>query len=109
MWTLFLDDEREFRITYPDYQGKVIPARSTEQAKLLVESYGCPEMLLLDHDLGGDDTSLHFLRWLAEWVRDDKKASVIVENLDYRIHSANPIGKENIKSFMESWKKSFQE
>lgn len=70
---------------------------------------GCPEMLLLDHDLGGDDTVKEFLKWLQEFIGYDAKAKHIVENLDYRVHSENGPGKLWIQSFMESWKKSFQE
>jgi len=56
----------------------------------------------LDHDLGGDDTTMVFLKRLVNEVWDGK-----TNPPDYAIHSANPIGSKNIQSFMESWKKVF--
>ena len=52
----------------------------------------------LDHDLGGEDTAMVFLHWLANEYYDAE--------IEYRVHSQNPNGAQNIVSFMESWKKS---
>jgi len=78
----------------------VLVARSTEEAKRIVESVGWPTHLLLDHDLGGDDTTMVFLRWLAYEKHDGE----IIP--DYTIHSANPVGASNINGFMRSWARS---
>jgi hypothetical protein len=42
-----------------------------------------------------------FLRRLVNEVWDGKAAIP-----DYQIHSANPVGSLNIRSFMDSWKRS---
>jgi hypothetical protein len=91
---LFLDDERNG----PD--GFYL-ARSTAQAVELVESHGClPEFMSLDHDLGGSDTTMEFLKWIAyEWNQDDAIPF-------YVVHSENPVGRGNIISFLESLKKA---
>lgn len=109
-WTLFLDDEREFAETYTNYSSSkiVLVARSTKEAIALVEKYRRPDMILLDHDLGNGDTAMEFLKWLEPychaWIDDDDNPYPP----DYRIHSANPVGQQNIVSFMESWKKSLE-
>lgn len=55
----------------------------------------------LDHDLGGDDTTMVFLKRLVNEVWDGKSNPP-----NYQVHSANPIGTQNIISYMESWIKS---
>lgn len=54
--------------------------------------------MYLDHDLGGSDTAMDYLKILAYKFPDSPPR--------YSIHSQNPVGAENIKAFMESWKKS---
>lgn len=95
-WKLYLDDER-----CPSDSGWMI-ARSSEDAKKLVVDLGMPEKMSLDHDLGGADTTMVFLRWLYNFSYENKINNVP----EYVVHSANPIGSKNIVSFMESWKKS---
>ena len=62
-WKLFLDDERNVL----DYtmESCVRVARSSTEARALVEDLGMPEHCFFDHDLGGDDTTMVFLKWLA--------------------------------------------
>lgn len=100
---LFLDDEREPLHVYPGAKFWDIPAvgRTSAEAIAIVLERGMPSYMSLDHDLGGDDTSMEFLKWLANvYYTDDMKIPF------YYVHSENPIGRENIKAFMRSWKKS---
>lgn len=76
-------------------------ARSSEQAIDHTEAFGVPEKLSLDYDLGYGDTVMVYLRYLTENHYD----APIPE---YRIHSENPIGRLNIESLMESWRRSKQ-
>lgn len=50
----------------------------------------------LDHDLGEQDNAMIFLKWLANEYDMEKIPS-------FAVHSQNPIGRENIVSYMESW------
>lgn len=109
MWNLFLDDERYPFWVYdkPSDPGGYTILRSTEAAQMAVRAFGMPRFMSLDHDLGllpsgEDDTAIKFLRWLSEEVWDGKAETIP----SYKIHSANPIGQENIRSFMESWRRS---
>lgn len=69
-------------------------ADNVEEGKKLIEEFN-PEVLLLDHDLGGQifvssdnpNTGYQFARWLRE---QGKKFTQII------IHSCNPVGANNI-------------
>jgi len=91
---LFIDDIRN---PSEDY----IVLRSSEDAIQFIKQNGWPEFISFDHDLGGDDTTMVFLKRLVNEVWDGKTMPP-----DYIVHSANPIGSKNIVSFMESWKRS---
>jgi hypothetical protein len=99
-WKLWLDDqlddpERPRRHTPDGFVG----ARSTEEAKELVLARGLPSFMDLDHDLGGDDKVMGFLRWLSDMYPDGPVP-------EYLIHSENPEGRKNIQAFLSSWKRS---
>lgn len=95
-YSLYLDDLRD-----PPPDREWVVCRTTHQALDVVARWGMPSLMSLDHDLGGEDTSMAFLRRLANEVWDG-----VSPPPDYRVHSANPVGAQNIVSFMESWKKS---
>ena len=98
-YALFIDDNRMLGdVPIPDLQIPWTLARSSGEAKGIVLRRGIPAFISFDHDLGGDDTSMVFLKWFS---------ALKLETLpEYQVHSANPVGKENIISFMESWKRS---
>lgn len=92
-YKLYLDDLRN----PPDNTWVV--ARSSDEAFTILLLKGLPDFMNLDHDLGGDDTTMIFL----------KKLSVIYSEgpvPEYQVHSANPVGRENIIGFIESWRRS---
>jgi hypothetical protein len=81
-------------------------ARSTEEAKQIVLTYGIPLFLELDHDLGLDkcgntDKSLEFLKWLEQ-----NYPAAIDSIQGYDVHSKNDDGRKDIRSFFESWRKA---
>lgn len=95
MYKLFIDDIRN------PPQGDWVVVRSSDEALAYIQNNGMPAFISFDHDLGGDDTTMVFLRKLVDfiWNGDDDPPA-------YEVHSANPVGRKNIISFMESWKKS---
>ncbi len=115
-WVLWLDDVRvpyvenettgekvfveldQFKHTSFPVDG-VVWCKTTHDAKAMVLERGLPGFMYLDHDLGNADTSMEFLHWLA--VQDFQTAPP-----DYYVISANPVGSQNIRAFMESWKKA---
>lgn len=94
-YKLFIDDER-----FPaENSGEWVIVRSSQQAISEVYQKGMPSFISFDHDLGGDDTSMKFLRWLLDELLDDMIAFPV--DFKYYVHSQNPVGAENIRSFME--------
>lgn len=96
-FNLFIDDER-----FPAGYRNWTIARTSSEAIALVEARGMPGFVSFDHDLGGEDTSMVFLRWLAEHAMDNG----LTFNFDYFVHSQNPIGAANIVGFIESFRRA---
>lgn len=96
MYRMFIDDERNPPI------GDWVVVRSSDQAIKFVQENGPPAFISFDHDLGGDDTTMVFLKKLVD-IWDDTDLIP-----DYQVHSANPVGSKNIVAFMESWKRSIE-
>lgn len=90
---LFVDDLR----LPPDSSWTV--ARSSSEALGMCEAIW-PSQLALDHDLGGEDTIMNFLKGLYK-MWDGKRPIP-----SWTVHSGNPVGKKNIESYMNSWEKS---
>jgi hypothetical protein len=96
MYNLYIDDLRN-----PPADRDWVVCRSSQEALDLVMEIGMPSYISFDHDLGEDDTTMIFLRRLVNEVWD---GHTVIPG--YQIHSANPVGAQNIRSFMESWKRS---
>lgn len=94
-WHLFLDDER-----FPRKKSYWTIARSSIDAQALVEMNGIPEEIAFDHDLGGQDTSRDFCRWLTDFMIDNDLK--FPSNFTFSVHSQNPIGAKWITSYMNS-------
>jgi hypothetical protein len=92
-YKLFIDDLRE-----PPTGTDYIVARSSTEAIGWVVLRGIPQHISFDHDLGGEDTSMVFLHWLANKVVDVELE--FPEGFTYTVHSQNPVGAQNIRGFM---------
>jgi hypothetical protein len=104
-WKLWLDDQLDEQledgtVIRPVPDG-FIGAKSSAEAIELVDRFGFPDFMDLDHDLGGEDTAMALLKYMA-YSCDDFPPS-------YRVHSRNPVGAANIDSYMKSWTKSMEE
>lgn len=95
MYKMFIDDVRN------PPPGDWVVVRSSNEAITYIQLNGMPAFISFDHDLGGSDTTMVFLRDLVDmvWNGEDNPPA-------YEVHSANPVGAKNIVSFMESWKRS---
>ena len=92
-YKLFLDDLRD-----PINNDWVI-ARSSKEAIEVVEKHGMPIEITFDHDLGGDDTSIIFINFLTNYLLDNP--FYLSDDFCYSIHSANPVGRQNIDGKMK--------
>lgn len=91
---LYVDDER-----YPKTDNWII-VRSFTEAKEFIVTKGCPSYISFDHDLGLDGTGLDLAKWLVE---EDLDNNIIPDDFDFNVHSANPVGAENIRSLINSY------
>jgi hypothetical protein len=99
-WSLWLDDQFKDPECPARHTPKYfVPAGSCEEAIALVENLGPPKFMDLDHDLADGRDAMSFLRWLSTAIKAPP---------EYRVHSANPVGRKNIESFMDSWKRSLE-
>ena len=96
---LYLDDIRD-----PKTDKPWVVIRSSQEAIDYVKKYGMSEMASLDHDLGGEDTTMFFLKWLIEYDIENN-GKIIPENFTYNIHSANPTGRDNMRGLLDSYLK----
>ena len=92
MYKLFIDDER-----HPVTDDWVIARSSMDAVKAVMER-GMPIEIAFDHDLGGDDTSRVFCKWLSDYMADNDIA--FPKNFVYSVHSQNPIGAEWLRGVM---------
>lgn len=111
-WALFLDDLRDIgddaRKQAKELGLKIKLARNNEEAKTLCNKLGMPQHIFFDHDLGGDERAIDFAKWLIDCDLDAPRVSHgdrirLPDNFTYTIHSANPVGAENIKGLIDSY------
>jgi len=96
--SLWIDDVRE------------PPNNNWHWAKSSAEAIGLirnvPYRLIsFDHDLGGDDTSMKVIDYIEKTVYTQGW----YVKFDWKIHSANPVGRANLKRALESIDKRIDE
>jgi hypothetical protein len=127
-YKLFLDD---IRIPYDVFKLTILPIYQHDYEWEIVRSYGdfikmidekgIPEIISFDHDLSydhyleinqineilyeniGEKTGYDAAKYLV-----DKCIELNEEIPMYYVHSANPVGAENIKKYLENAKKFFK-
>lgn len=101
VYKLFLDDER-----MPVTDDWVICRTSTAAIECVIKR-GMPYEISFDHDLGGPDTSMIFVRWMQDALLDG--IITMPENFMYGIHSQNSVGAPNIKGAMDPLIRHFKQ
>lgn len=98
---MFLDDIRVPKNIYD------VTARSYDEAIEFVKKNGIPNYISFDHDLGCDDkgnilkSGYDFAKWLVEM--DIENIYKFPTDFNFNIHSANPIGRNNINSILNNY------
>lgn len=91
---VYLDDMRT-----PDIkEGWDVIVRDAENAMLLLD-LGIVTEISLDHDLGGEVTGYDVARHIEEMVFNE---DLYFEPPRIYVHSANPVGRDNIKQAIAS-------
>lgn len=114
-WSLWLDDQANDP-TMPDrspptndpffHKRNWKIAKTSKQAMKLVNEFGPPTHMDLDHDLGqapdrmGLDNTFHFLHWLSN------RHPQSIRNITWTTHSRNPDCNKRMDSYLDSWKRS---
>jgi hypothetical protein len=108
---LFIDDERNpIDVTWGTWQdqalyrdGEWIIARNWFEVLEIVVSFGLPSMISFDHDLGENEkTGYEIAQKLCDMIMDGID---LPENFEFRVHSKNPVGAENIRNYMNNFLK----
>lgn len=101
MYTMFLDDIRT-----PKEEYDVI-VRSCDEAITYILKYGIPKFISFDHDLGCDEdgnilkSGYDLAKWLVKQSLDE--VLEFPKDFSFEVHSANPIGKNNINSILNNY------
>jgi hypothetical protein len=110
-YRLFIDDERvPMDVTWQDQalyrDSEWIIARNWNEVLELVVSLGFPSMISFDHDLGENEkTGYAIAQKLGDMILDGID---LPENFEFRVHSKNPVGAENIRSYMYNFLKHIE-
>lgn len=101
---IFLDDSRDPKDVYgeDDSRDWIVVRTPFEFKEVIRNSYSENKNLFIsfDHDLGEDEngklvsTGMDCAKWLVE-------QNIVPD--DYNVHSANPVGAENIRSYIKNW------
>lgn len=110
-YNLFLDDLREVKDVYwvdlPKSNNWIVVRNYKEFVKC-IDSEGCPDFVTFDHDLSAE----HYLNNFDTTEKTGYDAAkYLIEYCDnnslpfpeYKIHSMNIIGRDNIKHLIESY------
>jgi len=92
----YLDDERT-----PKTDHDWIVVRSYAEAVSYVKQNGIPDYCSFDHDLGTEESGYDFVKWLVE--EDITRRHPFPPNFEWNVHSANPVGRTNIDSYLISY------
>ena len=87
---LWLDDRRPMP---PDFD---IWAKTVDEAKAIL-SKGDVNFISFDNDLGEDQEGRHLAAWIEENAFHGK-----IGKMDWQVHSANPIGAQDISKAMSN-------
>ena len=61
---------------------------------------GYPDTVSFDHDLGTEDTGFDFAHFLVDLDLDN---GTMPDTFTYTVHSANPVGVENITGLLDGY------
>lgn len=127
MYFLYLDDIRNPRMTYPLMRDEDwVVAKNYDEFVKLIKEKGLPKVVSFDHDLAQEHypwgnpqlyhpagplpydkykekTGLDCAKWLVNYCMDED-----LPLPEWHVHSANPAGAENIRSYLQSYENSRQ-
>lgn len=97
-YILFLDDVRDVPQWILDDEREHHVARSGHMFFMFLKEYGSPEHIAFDHDLGFGPDGYDVAKFFGRGVQNG--TYTLSENFSFSVHSANPVGAENIRAYM---------
>lgn len=101
---LFLDDIRSIGMVYPKtFESDFDIVRSYDDFVAYITKNGLPDFISFDNDLGLDNNGnlapdgLAAAKWLVY------ESGLDLRNLDYKVHSANPVAAEQIRGLLGNY------
>lgn len=95
-YRLFIDDIRD------PVEPRWVVVRTSAEAIACLEEWGCPCEISFDHDLGDDDTAMVVVKRLID-LDLDGGGRFIPADFSFSVHSANPVGRQNIVGLLRSY------
>lgn len=109
MYNLFLDDLRTVEMVYDDpNRYNFVVVRSYQAFVAHIEAHGLPKYISFDNDLGLDENGevapdgYAAAKWLVY------ESGLDLRELDFYVHSANPVATEQIKGLLNNYLKSLK-
>jgi len=110
MKKLFLDDIRTIEMVYDKSEEKDFDIVRTYSAFVnYINKHGLPDFISFDNDLGLDvngniaPDGYAAAKWLVY------ESGLDLTNLEYKVHSANPVAAEQIKGLLDNYLKFLKE
>lgn len=113
-YNLFLDDERVPKnvrwVKLPLVSWSIV--RNYNDFTSFITKNGCPKIVSFDHDLADahylgketvEKTGYDCAKWLVKYCMNKE-----ILCPDYYVHSLNPIGKQNIIDYINSYNRTFK-
>lgn len=109
-YKLFLDDIRQVNMVYKDLTNdEFIIVRNYDDFINCIKKNGLPNLISFDNDLGIDEKG-NLLKDgydCAKWLVYD--SNLDLSNLNFKVHSANPVASIQIKSLLNNYIKHLKE
>lgn len=102
----FLDDEREAP-QWDNVSWAVF--RTGEDMLAHIDRFGLPDGISFDHDLGENVMSGHDAAKAIVWRAVEHRIEQLPPNFAFRVHSENPVGRNNITATMRDLFRWFQQ
>lgn len=120
-WRLYLDDDADdgrrpdISVENPGWRlraglskhppqlqhlGDWVVAKSYDEAIEAINVLGFPSFVSFDHDIGSKETGVDVAKYL---INLDLDTNTMPDDFAYEVHSANPVGAENIRKWLEGY------
>jgi hypothetical protein len=103
-YKLFLDDIRDVNMVYKKLTNDdFVVVRNFDDFKKVILEKGLPELISFDNDLGLDENDnvaedgYACAKWLVY------KSGIDLQNLNFNVHSANPVASQQIQGLLDNY------